>query len=62
LYDNEGLQNKIILLTKQYQEDLAQLSQVLFKKEEKLEKIQKKIREKEINVEEMEKDIANFNL
>ncbi len=62
MYDNEGLQNKIILLTKQYQEDLAQLSQVLFKKEEKLEKIQKKIREKEINVEEMEKDIANFNL
>ena len=59
-YDNEGLNNRIMVLTKKINDDLSQLKGVLLKKEEKLEKINKKIREKEISIEEIEKDNQNL--
>ena len=61
-YDNEGLNNRIMIMTKKYNEELDQLKDVLLKKEEKLEKINKKIREKEIIIEEMERDKQNMLL
>jgi hypothetical protein len=59
-YDNEGLNNRIMVLTKKINDDLSQLKGVLLKKEEKLEKINKKIREKMISIEEIEKDKQNL--
>jgi hypothetical protein len=59
-YDNEGLNNRIMVLTKKINDDLSQLKGVLLKKEEKLEKINKKIREKEISIEEIDKDKQNL--
>lgn len=49
-----------MILTKKFSEELAQLNEVLLKKEDKLEKINKKIHEKEISIEEMEKDRQNI--
>lgn len=59
-FENQALQGKINILSKQYKEELDQLSDVLYKKQEKLEKIKKKIVEKQINIEEMERDYANI--
>ncbi len=59
--ENNALQQKIDDNTKFFDSDILQLTQVLNEKKIKLNKINKKIVEKEVNIEEMQANIVNIN-
>jgi hypothetical protein len=59
--DNNALEEKVDANTKNYNEDIIHLTQVLNEKKAKLNKITKKIVEKEVNIEEMQTNIVNIN-